>query len=136
MNEIQLTERQDDIYGDIVGSIITDGRCLLDSTMGSGKSYIAGKFINDYVDTKALIVVPNKDLGGQWIEKGNKSKMDIITYQAFKPSFIDKLDGTEYGLLICDEAHQCTAQATKDFIEKCSAKIKIGCSGTLPKDKF
>ena len=41
-----------------------------------------------------------------------------------------------FDVLICDEAHQCTAQATKDFIEKCSAKIKIGCSGTLPKDKF
>ena len=134
MNEIQLTERQDDIYGDIVGSIITDGRCLLDSTMGSGKSYIAGKFINDYVDTKALIIVPNKDLGGQWIEKGNKSKMDIITYHAFKPSFIDKLDGTEYGLLICDEAHHTGAKVwgshIQYFIEKFPNIPVIGLSAT------
>jgi superfamily II DNA or RNA helicase len=41
-----------------------------------------------------------------------------------------------FDVLVCDEAHQCTAQATRDFIEKCPAKIKIGCSGTLPKDKF
>jgi superfamily II DNA or RNA helicase len=39
-------------------------------------------------------------------------------------------------VLVCDEVHQATAQATRDFIEKCPAKIKIGCSGTLPKDKF
>ena len=41
-----------------------------------------------------------------------------------------------FDVLICDEAHQCTAEATRDFIEKCYARIKIGCSGTLPKDKF
>ena len=39
-------------------------------------------------------------------------------------------------MLICDEVHLAAAQATRDFIEKCKAKIKIGCSGTLPKDKF
>lgn len=42
----------------------------------------------------------------------------------------------EFDILVCDEVHQATAQATRDFIEKCHAKIKIGCSGTLPKDKF
>ena len=41
-----------------------------------------------------------------------------------------------FDVLICDEVHQAAAQATRDFIEKCQAKIKIGCSGTLPKDKY
>jgi len=42
----------------------------------------------------------------------------------------------KYDVLICDEVHQCTAQATRDFIEKLPARVKVGCSGTLPKDKF
>lgn len=37
--------------------------------------------------------------------------------------------------LICDEAHTCVAESTAAFIERLPAKIKIGCSGTLPRDK-
>ena len=134
MNEIYLTERQDEIYDDVIDSIVSDGRCLLDSTMGSGKSYITGKYINDYVNTKALILVPNKDLGEQWILKGNKFKMDIITYHSFKPSFIDSLDGSEYDVLICDEAHHTGAKVwgfnIQYFIEKFPQIPVIGLSAT------
>ena len=39
-------------------------------------------------------------------------------------------------MLICDEVHQCLADATCEFIESLNCKIKIGCSGTIPRDKF
>lgn len=39
-------------------------------------------------------------------------------------------------ILICDEVHQCLSEATSEFIESLNCKIKIGCSGTLPRDEF
>lgn len=40
-----------------------------------------------------------------------------------------------FDVLICDEAHTCVAESTAAFVERLPAKIKIGCSGTLPRDK-
>jgi superfamily II DNA or RNA helicase len=39
-----------------------------------------------------------------------------------------------FDILIADEAHTTTADSTKSFIESMKAKIKIGCSGTLPRN--
>lgn len=38
--------------------------------------------------------------------------------------------------LVADEVHTCAASQTKEFIESLDAKIKIGCSGTLPRDQY
>lgn len=42
----------------------------------------------------------------------------------------------EFDVLVCDEVHQFTTTASLQFISNCNAKIKVGCSGTLPKDKY
>lgn len=39
-------------------------------------------------------------------------------------------------VLICDEAHTCLSKSTSEMIQGIKAKIRIGCSGTLPRDKF
>lgn len=39
-----------------------------------------------------------------------------------------------FDVLVADEAHTCVADSTREFIESLDAKIKIGCSGTLPRD--
>lgn len=39
-------------------------------------------------------------------------------------------------MLICDEAHTCLAKSTAEMIQGIKAKIRIGCSGTLPRDKY
>lgn len=38
--------------------------------------------------------------------------------------------------LICDEVHSVLAASSMEFVERLHAPIKIGCSGTLPRDKF
>lgn len=38
-----------------------------------------------------------------------------------------------FDILFADEAHTCTASSTKELIEKLDAKVKVGCSGTLPR---
>lgn len=39
-------------------------------------------------------------------------------------------------VLICDEAHTCLAASTSEMIQGVKAKIRVGCSGTLPRDKY
>ena len=39
-------------------------------------------------------------------------------------------------ILVCDEVHTANAKVSKEFIDSYPAKIKVGCSGTLPKDKL
>ena len=38
--------------------------------------------------------------------------------------------------LICDEVHTTKASTTLDVISNMDCKYKIGCSGTLPTDKY
>jgi superfamily II DNA or RNA helicase len=38
-------------------------------------------------------------------------------------------------VLIVDEVHTAAATSTEDFINSLNCKIKVGCSGTLPRDK-
>jgi superfamily II DNA or RNA helicase len=44
----------------------------------------------------------------------------------------DKLPS--FDILIADEVHTTTADSTKRFIDALPTKIKIGCSGTLPRN--
>ena len=39
-------------------------------------------------------------------------------------------------ILVCDEVHTANAKVSKEFIDSYPAKVKVGCSGTLPKDKL
>jgi len=75
--------------------------------------FTAGLKKNEAFDPNAKIIVANR----QYVFKNE-----------------DKLPKVD--VLICDEAHQCLADATTNFIERIDATIKIGCSGTLPRDKF
>ena len=141
------------------------GRGLIEIPTAGGKSFILANFIWNIwksIDRsyKCLILVPNvqlvqqfhKDLIDYGFDKrdiakftGGMTKREIAENDITKSKIVianrqylfkNTIKLPNFDVLICDEAHQCTAQATKDFIEKCSAKIKIGCSGTLPKDKF
>lgn len=69
------------------------------------------KYKNDM--TSAKIVIANR----QYVFK-NKAKLP------------------HFDVLFADEAHTCTASSTREFIESLDTKIKVGCSGTLPRDKY
>lgn len=75
--------------------------------------FTAGLKKHEAFDPEAKIIVANR----QYVFK-NETKLP-------------KVD-----VLICDEAHQTLSDATMAFIERIEAPIKIGCSGTLPRDKF
>lgn len=41
-----------------------------------------------------------------------------------------------FDVLFVDEVHTANAASTKEFIDNLDAKIKVGCSGTLPRDEY
>ena len=50
--------------------------------------------------------------------------------------FKNKARLPHFDALFADEAHTCTAGSTKEFIESLDARVKVGCSGTLPRDLY
>lgn len=138
------------------------GRGLIEVPTAGGKSLILANFIWNilkHVDRnyRSLILVPNKQLVEQFYK-------DLIDYgyspyeltrftagmkgkNAYNPEakiiianrqyvFLNKEKLSKIDVLICDEVHQCCSEATQNFIEELNCRIKIGCSGTLPRDKF
>lgn len=141
------------------------GRGMIEIPTAGGKSLILANFIwnvwkNVDRNFKSLILVPNvqlvqqfcKDLIDYGYEKrdiakftGGMSKKELAENDIWKAKIVianrqqifkNKVKLPDFDVLICDEVHQAAAEATRDLIEKCQAKIKIGCTGTLPKDKF
>ncbi len=138
------------------------GRGLIEIPTAGGKSFILANFIWNilkYYDRKlkTLILVPNKQLVEQFykdlIDYGysqyelTRFTAGLKKHEAFNPDAkiiianrqyifknINKLPKVD--ILICDEVHQCTSESTKEFIERLNCKIKIGCSGTIPRDKY
>lgn len=139
------------------------GRGVIEIPTSGGKSFIISNFIynihaqinNNYT---YLILVPNKQLVSQFFgdlidygldkkltitkftgEKTKKSAFDasanvIISNRQFIFKNFSKLPKID--VLIADEIHQTLAPASASFIENLNCKIKVGCTGTPPKDKL
>lgn len=148
---------------EIIKSIIFDGygRGLFESPTGSGKSFTISNFIytlqKQYDSSlRYLIFVPNKQLVEQFYK-------DLLDY-GFQKEELTKLTGGEQkkynpnckiiignrqfifknmkllpkiDVLICDESHSISPNSnTFDFVENLNCSIKVGCSGTLPRNKY
>ena len=137
------------------------GRGLLELPTGSGKSFVIANFIYTLLQQydsslKTLIFVPNKQLVEQFYK-------DLLDY-GFQEKDLAKLTGgvkkapskeariiignrqflfnnkdmlPEIDVLVADECHQISHNSsTFEFIEQINCPIKIGCSGTIPRDKY
>ena len=137
------------------------GRGLLELPTGSGKSFVIANFINTLLkqydsNLKTLIFVPNKQLVEQFYK-------DLLDY-GFQEQDLGKLTGgvkkapdknvkiiignrqflfnnpdmlPQIDVLVADECHQIAPESsTFDFVEKLNCPIKIGCSGTIPREKY
>ena len=141
------------------------GRGLIEVPTAGGKSLIIANFIWNILknidrNAKTLILVPNIQLVSQFykdlidygydkrdiakftrsLTKQEKKENDInsakIVIANRQYVFTNKDSLPKFDVLICDEVHQCCADATQEFIESYDCKIKIGCSGTLPRDLY
>ena len=50
--------------------------------------------------------------------------------------FKNKSKLPHFDVLFADEAHTAAASSTREFIDSLDTKVKVGCSGTLPRDKY
>lgn len=138
------------------------GRGLIEIPTAGGKSFIIANFIwniykNFNTQYRYLILVPNKQLVEQFYkdlldygfskEKISKFTAGLNKNNAYNSEaqiiignrqyiFNNKDKLKKIDVLIVDEVHTATAKATEEFITSLNCKIKIGCSGTLPRDKF
>lgn len=100
---IELLEHNKETYKKLCEVLSENNKCALVQATGTGKSYIAGKYIEEH-DAKALILVPTNAISDSWDELlvGTEEKFDIATYQAFAKEPGNYFD---YDLVIADEMH-------------------------------
>lgn len=141
------------------------GRGLIEVPTAGGKSFILANFIWNLLKNvdrqmKFMILVPNVQLVAQFysdlldygfnrhelakftggMSKKEKMEHDInlakIVIANRQYVFKNKGMLPKFDCLICDEVHQCNASSSAELIENLDCKLKIGCSGTLPQDKY
>ena len=141
------------------------GRGMIEIPTAGGKSLIIANYIWNMVkkvdrNLKFLIFVPNtqlveqfyKDLvdygfhplqlcrlrGGMTAKQKRESNINnasiIIANRQYAFKNLDAIPKCD--ALICDEVHTTKASTTLDVISNMDCKYKIGCSGTLPTDKY
>ena len=141
------------------------GRGLIEIPTAGGKSFIIANLIwnvlkNINRNAKTLILVPNTQLVAQFysdlinygydqrdiakftgsLNKKEKQSNDIhsakivIANRQYVFKNKDKLP--HFDILFADEVHTTSADSTREFIDSLDTKVKIGCSGTLPRDKY
>lgn len=100
---IELLEHNKETYRKLCDVLSENNKCALVQATGTGKSYIAGKYIEEHAG-KALILVPTNAISDAWDEllEDIEEKFDIVTYQAFAKKSGNYLD---YDLVIADEMH-------------------------------
>ena len=139
------------------------GRGLIELPTGAGKSFVIGNFIwnlhkNFNRNFKYLIFVPNKQLVEQFykdlLDYGydkhflTKFTAGLKKHEQFNPSaniiianrqyvFANKEKLPKIDVLICDEVHQIAPNSSSyEYVERSEAIVKIGCSGTIPREKY
>lgn len=113
---IELLEHNKETYKRLCEVLETNNKCALVQATGTGKSYIAGKYIEEHAQT-ALILVPTNAIADAWSDllNGIEQEVDIITYQAFAKEPNNYL---EYDLVISDEMHHLGSDVWgKKFVE-------------------
>lgn len=141
------------------------GRGMIEIPTAGGKSYILANLVWNIwkrfkPGAKVLVLVPSlqlvdqlaKDFAQYGIDRGDiammrggmtkrelrendpaSAKVIVANRQTLqkRASQLPPVD-----VLICDEAHSCLAGGTADLIQGLPARMRFGCSGTLPRDKY
>ena len=141
------------------------GRGLIEIPTAGGKSFIISNFIWNlfkHVDKKlkSMILVPNVQLVEQFysdlisygfhkeqlakfeggMTKREQKENDVNTASIIiaNRQFLFKNEKAlpPVDVLICDECHTSLAESSQALISRIPAEIRVGCSGTIPNDKY
>ena len=127
-----LLEHNMTLFYDLDETLMTSDRALVVLGTGLGKTTTGLAYLRKY-RYKAIVLCPNNTIVQGW---QNNPEVTAITYQKFMNSYM-KEDYSKYQVLICDEAHHCTAarwgEGIRYVLEKGLLKV-IGLTAT-PKEK-
>lgn len=141
------------------------GRGLIEIPTAGGKSFIVSNLVWNlmrHVDMgyKTLILVPNVQLVEQFygdmleygfrkeqlarfeggMSKREQRENDVSTASVIIANrqylFKNEKKLPPVDVLIADECHTCLADSSQALISRIPAKIRVGCSGTIPSDKY
>lgn len=114
MTEIKLMDHNTRIYDSLYDNLMENDILLYVTATGTGKSYVAGKFIQDN-GFKALIICPKISICNNWQKLVD---CDVMTYSKFsmfsKENILEQV--AEYNIIIIDEAHHSGAPVWKKNI--------------------
>lgn len=113
---IELLEHNKETYKRLCDVLEDKNKCALVQATGTGKSYIAGKYIEEHTST-VLILVPTNAIADAWEDLlvGTEKEIDVITYQSFVKEPQNYFD---YDLVIADEMHHLGSDVWgKKFVE-------------------
>lgn len=141
------------------------GRGLIEIPTAGGKSYILANYIWNIIknvdrNLKFMILVPNVQLVEQFFKdlldygydrrdlakfeggmsKKDKKENDVNTAKIIIANrqyvFKNEKALPPVDVLICDEVHSMLAKSSQELVLKNKARFKVGCSGTIPTDKY
>lgn len=113
---INLMEHNKKTYKNLCKTLSKNNKCALVQATGTGKSYIASKYIEQHGDS-ALIIVPSNAIADAWSELlcDIEKEVEIITYQLFCKNPTKYID---YDIIIADEMHHLGSEVWgKNFID-------------------
>lgn len=127
-----LLEHNATLFYELDETLQTSDRALVVLGTGLGKTTTGLAYLRKY-GYKAIVLCPNNTIVKGWSEN---LEVTAITYQKFM-NFYKKEDYSKYQVLICDEAHHCTAarwgEGIRYVLDNSLLKV-IGLTAT-PKEK-
>jgi superfamily II DNA or RNA helicase len=130
--ETLLTHNQTVFY-ELDNTLIKSDKALVVIGTGLGKTTTALAYIRKY-DMRALVLGPNNVITQAWDKEPD---VDTMTYQGFMNKY-STIDFSQYGVLICDEAHHCAAprwgEGVRYVLDNKLVKV-IGLTATPKEDK-
>lgn len=118
-------------YEALCKSLESNNKCAIVSATGTGKSYIAAKYVDEHFSQeKCLIFTPNNIAKNVWHKLLPKAR--VVSYQKLVLSK-EIISSGEYDIVVCDELHHLGAKSWGEkftgFLENYKGKL-IGLSAT------
>lgn len=127
---INLPKHNQQTYAELLQNMVWKNKCALCAATGTGKSYIAAKFVQEArIEQDTLILVPSRASAKIW--KMLLPQAATMTYQGL---LYNRPDLSEYKLIICDEMHHLGADKWRKVFTKLTESYHgklLGLTATL-----
>lgn len=102
---INLPKYNQTVYAELLQAMVWNNKCALCAATGTGKSYIAAKFVQEAViEQDTLILVPFRASAKIW-----NTLLPQATTMIYQGLLYNRPELAKYKLIICDEMHHLGA---------------------------